>query len=209
MPIILLEGMPGAGKSTILKAIVKKQTNFTLMHEFQFKRKSISKDYGIYQKGDLVECNNIKLKELEDKLEDSLLESRFQDNSKEFENIKGGLARERIKEMEGYNGIVIRESFFGGLIDKCSEVFLKELIKLLIHVNTIFFLMLDDKELEKRQKSRIEKRGGKFNDKTNRERNKLFLRQFYEVTERRVKIVYLDARKSVEELAEEVIKNLG
>ena len=209
MSLVLIEGMPGAGKSTVLKAISRKQTNFTLMHEFQFKRESISEDYGLYKDNNLIECNNLKLKELEDKLEDFILKSRFQDNSKEFESIKIELAKERIKEMGNYEGIVIRESFFGCLIDKCSEIFLKELTKLLVYVNTIFFLMLDDKELEKRQRGRLEERGGKYNDKTNRERNKLFLNQFYEITEKRVKIVYLDARKSVEELAEEVIKSLS
>ena len=209
MNLILLEGMPGAGKSTVLKAISRKQTSFTLMHEFQFKREIITKDYGICQNGSLIECTNLKLKELEDKLENFILKSRFQDNSEEFDNIKIELAKERIKEMEKYNGIVIRESFFGGLIDQCSENVLKELSKLLTHVNTIFFLILDANALEERQRKRLEGRDGKFNDKTNKERNKLFLLQFYHVTERRVKIVYLDSKKSPEDLADEVIKSLG
>ena len=209
MNLILLEGMPGAGKSTVLKAISRKQTSFTLMHEFQFKREIITKDYGICQNGSLIECTNLKLKELENKLEDFLLKSRFQDNSEEFDNIKIELAKERIKEMEKYNGIVIRESFFGGLIDQCSENVLKELSKLLTHVNTIFFLILDANALEERQRKRLEGRDGKFNDKTNKERNKLFLLQFYHVTERRVKTVYLDAEKLSDEIADEVIKSLG
>ena len=209
MNLILLEGMPGAGKSTVLKAISRKQTSFTLMHEFQFKREIITKDYGICQNGSLIECTNLKLKELEDKLENFILKSRFQDNSEEFDNIKIELAKERIKEMEKYNGIVIRESFFGGLIDKCSENVLKELSKLLTHVNTIFFLILDANALEERQRKRLEGRDGKFNDKTNKERNKLFLLQFYHVTERRVKTVYLDAEKLSDEIADEVIKSLG
>jgi|SRR3989338_4676693 len=209
MNLILLEGMPGAGKSTVLKAISRKQTSFTLMHEFQFKREIITKDYGICQNGSLIECTNLKLKELEDKLENFILKSRFQDNSEEFDNIKIELAKERIKEMEKYNGIVIRESFFGGLIDQCSENVLKELSKLLTHVNTIFFLILDANALEERQRKRLEGRDGKFNDKTNKERNKLFLLQFYHVTERRVKTVYLDAEKLSDEIADEVIKSLG
>ena len=209
MTLILLEGMPGAGKSTVLKAISRKQTNFTLMHEFQFKREIITKDYGICQNGSLIECTNLKLKELEDKLEDFLLKSRFQDNSEEFEDIKIELTKERIKEMEKYDGVVIRESFFGGLVDKCGENILKELSKMLTHVNTIFFLILDENALEERQRKRLEERDGKYDDKTNKERNELFLKQFYQVTERRVKIVYLDSKKSPDEIADEIIKSLG
>ncbi len=208
MPLILIEGMPGAGKSTVLKAVAKKSNDLVLMHEFQFKRKFISDDFGIYKNGEKIECSNLKIKELEDKLENFILENRFQDNSNAFEEVKIELAKERIKEMEKFDSVVLRESFFGGLVDKCSEKFLKELIKLLIYIHTIFFLTLDDKTLEERQRRRIEERGGKYDDKTSKERNRLFLGQFYGVAERRVKIVYLDAKKSPEEIAEDVIKNL-
>lgn len=207
MTLILLEGMPGAGKSTILNAL-KKYPDITLMHEFLFKREVITKEYGIFKNNNVIECDNLKLKELEDKLEDFLLKSRFQDSLNEFEDLKIGIAKERIKEMEKFNGIVVRESFFGGLIDKCSEKFLKELTKLLTYVNIVFFITADDKTLEERQKKRVLERNGKYNDKTNKERNELFLKQFYEVTNRKVKIIYLNAKNSPEEIADKVIKSL-
>ncbi len=206
MKLILLEGMPGAGKSTVLNAL-KKYSDITLMHEFQFKREVITKEYGIFRGNNVIECDNLKLKELEDKLEYFLLKSRFQDSLKEFEDLKIEIAKERIKEMEKFNGIVVRESFFGGLIDKCSEKFLKELTKLLTYVNTVFFITADDKTLEERQKKRVLERNGEYNDKTNKERNELFLKQFYVVTDRKVKIIYLNAKNSPEEIADNVIKS--
>ncbi|MBI4155282.1 hypothetical protein HY498_04315 [Candidatus Woesearchaeota archaeon] len=209
MALILLEGIPGSGKSTVIKAIIRKKSDITLMHEFQFRRNVISKEYGTYFNGDIIYSKNLRLKELEDKLEDFILKNRYQDNSNDFEKLKLELARERIKETNNYQGRVIFESFFSGLIDKCSENFLAEIKKLLIYINDVLFLVVEDRELEKRQRKRIIERDGKYDDATNKERNKLFLKQFYEVIEKRVKIIYLDAMKMPEEIVDDIIKNSG
>jgi len=202
--IILIEGLPGTGKSTLIDKLNNK---YLVVFEFHTKRKKITKEFGAFNKNKRVSIGNKKVKILEDKLENIILNSRFINPNKG--NLKLNLLKEKLNECLGLKeNIVFKEGFFGCLIDKNSKEFLEELKILLKKVDTIVFLKLSEKELRNRQIQRLGDRKGEYDDTTSKARHKLFMNQFRFVTKNK-KVLYLDASKSKKEIIRDLEKKLG
>jgi len=197
--IILIDGLPGCGKSTILRNLINK-VDYVCVYEFHTKRKIITKEYGF------SDSRNSNSKKLEDKLEQLILKNRFIDNNKEFEKIKLELLKEKINELNSGEEI-IQEGFFSCLIDKCSEEFLEEVRKIIeSRIDKILFLNVDEIKINERQKSRILAREGVYDDKTDKERNNIFLKQFNEITKNiKNKVFYINGNKDINGIIKEVI----
>jgi thymidylate kinase len=198
--IILIDGLPGSGKSTILRNL-KEKIKDVCVYEFHSKRKIITEGYGF------SDGRESCVKEIEDKLENFLLNSRFIDGSEEFEKIKLELLKERLNELNREDRI-IKEGLFACLIDKCSDEFIENVRKFIEDkFDKIIFLDVNEKELGERQRRRVLRRKGVYDDKTNKERNELFLKQFNEITKNiKGRIVFVDNNNRIEETVEEVLK---
>ena len=201
--IILVEGLPGTGKSSVMEELSKK---YFIIYEFHTKRKKITKQFGAFNCGKRISIGNKSVKILEDKLENIILNSRF--ISKEKESIKFKLLEAKMEECLNVNSaLVFKEGFLGCLIDNNSLRFLEEMRKLLSNVELIIFLKLSEKELYARQIKRLKERKGDYDDTTIKKRHNLFLKQFKKVT-KNVQVEYVDASPSVKEIVKSIGKKL-
>ncbi|MEI7719200.1 MAG: hypothetical protein WCI72_05010, partial [archaeon] len=78
--IILIEGLPGTGKSSVMEEL--REQNL-VVYEFHTERKKITDQFGIFLKNKEIKNTNKKIKLFEDKLEDIILSSRFLSPNKE------------------------------------------------------------------------------------------------------------------------------
>jgi thymidylate kinase len=202
--IILVEGLPGTGKSSVMEELCKKHF---VVYEFHTKRKKITKQFGACTKGKRADIGNKEVKKLEDQLEEIILNSRFMNEEKE--NIKLKLLTEKMKEcLNAKTSLVFKEGFLGCLIDENSEDFLDNLKKLLASVDSIIFLKLSDKQLYERQLKRLGERKGEYDDTTTNKRHKIFIKQFTYLT-KDLKVYYVDANPSPKDIVKKIEKLLS
>jgi len=201
--LILIEGLPGTGKSSIMDELAKKHF---IVYEFHTKRKKITKQFGAFNKGKRIALGNKRVKALEDKLENIILNLRFMNPDKE--GIKLKLLNEKMNECLSLNSdLILKEGFLGCLIDKNSADFLKAIEKLLLNADAIVFLKLSDKELSKRQRQRLKTRKGEYDDTTSRMRHEIYINQFKKITKGK-RIIYLDAKPSIKIIVKNLAKKL-
>ncbi|MDO8555700.1 MAG: hypothetical protein Q7R96_00825 [Nanoarchaeota archaeon] len=185
--ITLLEGVPGSGKSTVMRKLLE-QPDIHFYHEFHTQRKIITQEHGSYHNGKPWEQPyHTELQTLEDELETFLLAARFQDESPTFENLKQRLFNQRLKTLQhtSHQHPICKEALLGGLVDTNSTGFLDHLRTTLSTTPLqIIYLTIDEDILHQRQQARIAARGGVYNDATNKQRTETFQRQFQYVTQR-------------------------
>ncbi len=202
--IILIEGLPGSGKSTVMGELASKNL---IVYEFHTKRKRITKQFGAFKQGKRIIFGNKKVKQLEDKLENIILNSRFIASSQE--KIKLDLLREKINELVTLDEkVIFKEGLLGCLIDKNSNQFLSELKFILKNIDTIIFLTLSGGDLKKRQLARIKERKGEYDDTTSKMRQELFIKQFKQVTSPS-DVVYVSARHAPRAIIKEILKKVN
>lgn len=198
MRTLLIEGPPGSGKSSVLRALNSLGLDAFLLHEFHSKRRMLSKEYGFFRKGKRLQIRDSKTAGLEDRLEDMILNSRFIDTYDEFEDLKLRLLKSRFDFMSSLpRPLVIKEGLFSFLIDKCSDSFISSTASIIKQAERIFFLNLNAEELLRRQDSRFRKRG-EYDDRTFSNRVSVFNSQFKEVARRSgVDVIYLNAAEDI------------
>jgi len=202
--VILIEGLPGTGKSSVLQELGK---TYLVVYEFHTKRKKITNQFGAYRSEKRIGIGNKKVESLEDKLENIILNSRFINEDKK--NLKLSLLKEKLKECFNLNGnLILKEGFLGCLIDKNKKEFLDELRKLLLNVDCIIFLKLSEKQLYDRQIARLKNRNSEYDDKTNKQRHKLFINQFRYLT-RGLNVFYIDASPSPDKIVKKIKQTLS
>jgi hypothetical protein len=181
MRTVLIEGPPGSGKSSILRALNSPGLDAFLLHEFHSKRRVVHRGYGLFRNGKRLRIRDSRTAGLEDRLEDMILDSRFIDVSSEFEDLKLRLLNSRLDFMSSLPGpLVIKEGLLSCLIDRCSDSFISSAASVIKPAERIFFLNPDAGELLRRQGSRFRKRG-KYDDRTPSSRVSVFNTQFREV----------------------------
>lgn len=199
--IILIEGLPGTGKSSVMQQLAKR---YPAVYEFHTKRKKITKQYGFFNKGKRINWINKELKLLEDKLEDIILHSRYISNEKG--NLKLNLSKKKMQDCLNLNyPLIFKEGFLGGLIDENSKEYLKNIKILLKNVDTIIFLKLSEKELKVRQLNRLKKRKGEYDDTTSKKRHAIFMKQFKDLT-KDLNVIYVSAKPQVKEIVKNIEK---
>lgn len=205
MRTMLIEGPPGSGKSSILRALNSLGLDAFLLHEFHSKRRVVHRGYGLFRDGKKLQIRDSKTAGLEDRLEDMVLNSRFIDISDEFEDLKLRLLKDRLDFMSSLLGsLVIKEGLLSGLIDRCSDSFISSTASIIKQAERIFFLNLNAEELLRRQDSRFRKRG-EYDDRTFSNRVSVFNIQFKEVARRSgVDVIYLNATEDIKTIAMEI-----